>query len=183
MAMGVAFMVRARLGLGPWDVLHQGLSDHTGIPIGTVGVLLGLPVFLLWIPLHQRPGVGTVVNAATLGFIIDITLAVTDDPATLPWRWVWLIAGVLMIGIGASLYIGAGLGPGPRDGLMTGLAARGHSVRVVRTVIEVLVLSTGWLLGGTIGVGTVLFAFGIGPIMHLALPWFDAGPLLNVPGE
>lgn len=163
-------MVASDLGLGPWDVLHQGVSFHTPIPIGTVGILTGLVVLLLWIPLRERFGLGTALNVISIGVVIDVTLIWLDTPSSDAMRWVFVIGGVVMVGVATSYYIGAGLGPGPRDGLMTGLARRGWPIGVVRTGIEVTVLVGGWLLGGTIGVGTVLFAFGIGPIVQATLP-------------
>jgi len=167
---GLALMVASDLGLGPWDVLHQGVSFHTPIPIGTVGILTGLVVLLLWIPLRERFGLGTALNVISIGVVIDVTLIWLDTPSSDAMRWVFVIGGVVMVGVATSYYIGAGLGPGPRDGLMTGLARRGWPIGVVRTGIEVTVLVGGWLLGGTIGVGTVLFAFGIGPIVQATLP-------------
>jgi uncharacterized membrane protein YczE len=165
-----AFMVLGGLGLDPWDVLHQGLARRTGIPIGTWAIIVGAAVLLLWIPLRQRPGAGTLLNVAIIGLVIDAVLAVVPPPQPLPLRWVLLLSGVALNGVATAAYIGAGLGPGPRDGLMTGIAARGHSLRLVRTGIELTVLAVGWLLGGTVGIGTVLYAIGIGPIVHLLLP-------------
>lgn len=169
---GLALMVASDLGLGPWDVFHQGVSFHTPIPIGTVGIITGLAVLLLWFPLRERFGLGTALNVILIGIVIDVTLLwlKTPDPAAL--RWIYVVGGVVMVGVATGFYIGAGLGPGPRDGLMTGLARRGWSVGVVRTGIELSVLALGWLLGGTIGVGTILFAFGIGPIVQVSLPRF-----------
>jgi uncharacterized membrane protein YczE len=167
--LGITLMVRAELGLGPWDVLHQGLSDRTGIPIGSVAILVGLVVLLAWVPLRQRLGVGTVLNVLIIGAVIDLTMLVVHTPSSTALRWVFLVVGVFLFGPGSGFYIGAGLGPGPRDGLMTGIAARGHSVRVVRTGIELSALALGWLLGGTVGVGTLVFAFSIGPNVHFFL--------------
>lgn len=165
-----AMLVLAGLGLDPWDVLHQGLARHTPIPIGTWSILVGALVLLAWIPLRQRPGVGTVGNVVVIGSVIDIVLAVVPVPHAMVLRWMTLMAGVALNGFATACYIGAGLGPGPRDGLMTGVAARGHSIRVVRTAIEVTVLTAGWLLGGTVGIGTLLYAVSIGPMVHLLLP-------------
>lgn len=168
---GIAAMVVADLGLGPWEVLHQGVSFRTGIPIGTVGIITGLLVLLGWIPLRERIGLGTVLNVILIGIVIDLTLWVLPDRfGALPVRWGAMVAGVLMVGIGTGYYIGAGMGPGPRDGLMTGLAKRGLAIGWVRTGIEVTVLVAGWLLGGTVGAGTLAFAFGIGPLIALVLP-------------
>lgn len=172
----LALLVRAELGVAPWDVLHQGLAHQTGLSIGTWVVLAGVLVLLLWVPLRQRPGLGTVSNALLVGVALDATLALLPPlPAGVPLgaHVLVLAAGVALNGLATALYIGARLGPGPRDGLMTGLAARGHPVRVVRTVIEVGVLATGWLLGGTVGLGTVVYALGIGPLAQALLPRFD----------
>ena len=163
-------IVASGLGLGPWDVFHQGLSQRTGISLGWVVVGVGLLLLLLWIPLRQRPGLGTISNAVVVGLMIDVTLAVLSQPGSLAGRVGLLLGGVIVNGIATGLYIGAGLGPGPRDGLMTGLAARGHSVRVVRTAIELTVLAVGWWLGGTVGVGTLLYALAIGPLAHYFIP-------------
>jgi uncharacterized membrane protein YczE len=168
--IGIALMVAADLGLSPWDVLHQGISERIDVPIGTVGILVGVVVVLGWIPLRQRLGVGTILNVLLIGATIDVVLLFLDEPASLPARVLFMVVGALLWGPGSGLYIGAGLGAGPRDGLMTGIARRGHSVRVVRTGIEIAVLALGWLLGGSVGVGTILFAATIGPNVHL---WLD----------
>jgi len=164
--MGIALMVRADLGLAPWDVLHQGVAERTGISIGTVTILTGLVVLLLWVPIRERPGLGTVLNVLVIGLVVDATLALVDAPEAM-WQRIGLLGlGVYLFGPGSGWYIGAGLGPGPRDGLMTGIARRGHSLRVVRTGIELTVLALGALLGGSVGVGTVLFAVAVGPNVH-----------------
>jgi uncharacterized membrane protein YczE len=165
-----AMLVLAGLGLDPWDVLHQGLARTLGLQVGTWAILVGAMVLLAWVPLRQRPGLGTVCNVAVIGLVIDLTLAVVPAPDELGVQVAVLVGGVLLNGVATGAYIGAGLGPGPRDGLSTGIAARGHSLRVVRTVVEVSVLVAGWLLGGTVGVGTVLYALAIGPITHLTIP-------------
>ena len=166
----VALMLRSGLGLDPWDVLHQGLSLRTGLRFGRVVIAVGAIVLLLWIPLKQRPGLGTVSNVVVVGLAADASLSILGHPHALVLRFVFLAGGILANAIATGLYIGAGLGPGPRDGLMTGLAARGHSIRVVRTAIEVSVLTIGWLLGGSVGVGTVLYAVSIGPLAHFFIP-------------
>jgi uncharacterized membrane protein YczE len=177
---GIAAMVIADLGLGPWDVLHQGLSFRTGIPIGTVGIITGFLVLLGWIPLRERIGLGTVLNVILIGIVIDLTLWVLPDRLdALAVRWGVMVAGVLMVGIGTGYYIGAGMGPGPRDGLMTGLANRGLHIGWVRTGIEATVLVAGWLLGGTVGAGTLAFAFGIGPLIVLVLPRLSVSDLAS----
>jgi uncharacterized membrane protein YczE len=176
-----SLLVLARLGLDPWDVFHQGLARHSGLAIGTWSILVGLVVLLLWIPLRQLPGIGTVANVVMIGGTMDIVLSLVHPPNSLLWRIVCLLAGVGLNGVATGAYIGAGLGPGPRDGLMTGLAARGHSIRVVRTGIEIAVLVTGWLLGGTVGVGTVLYAVSIGPLAHVFVPFFSRGRVVATP--
>lgn len=165
-----SMLLLAGLGVDPWDVLHQGLARRTGIPTGTWAIIAGAVVLLLWIPLRQRPGLGTLCNVVVVGAVIDLVLAEVTPPRTLPVQAVLMVSGVVLNGVATGLYIGAGLGPGPRDGLMTGLAARGHSIRLVRTGIELSVLVTGWLLGGTVGLGTVVYALGIGPIAHVTIP-------------
>jgi uncharacterized membrane protein YczE len=171
MGAGIGLMADADLGLGPWDVLHQGLSHHTGLSLGTLNIAVGAVVLLLWVPLRQRPGLGTVLNVLIIGVVVDGTLALLPEPDHLAVRTAAMLAGVVLMGVGSGLYIGAGLGPGPRDGLMTGVAARGHSVRSVRTALEVTVLIMGWALGGTVGVGTVVLAVAIGPLVQASLEW------------
>jgi uncharacterized membrane protein YczE len=166
---GVALMVRADLGLSPWDVLHQGVSEHTGIPIGMVGVITGGVVLLLWVPLRQRPGLATILNFLLIGTFVDLTLLVLPDDPSTPTRWVFLFVGVFLWGPGVAGYLACELGPGPRDGIMTAFVDRGGSLRVVRTTIEVIVLVIGFALGGTVGLGTVLFALTVGPNVH----WFS----------
>jgi uncharacterized membrane protein YczE len=169
-----ALQVRSTLGLDPWDVLHQGISRHAGIAIGTVVIVVGAAVLLLWIPLRQWPGLGTVSNVVLIGVSMNANLDWLPHVHALAWRIADMVGGVLLCGVATGMYIGANFGPGPRDGLMTGLVRRtGRSVRLVRTAIEVTVLAAGWLLGGTVGVGTVLFAASIGPLAQLFLPIFD----------
>jgi uncharacterized membrane protein YczE len=168
--LGIASMVAADLGLGPWDVLHQGISRRTSIPIGTVNILVGMVVLCGWLPLRERPGAGTVLNVIVIGVVIDLTLLVLPTPDSLALRGVMMLAGPVLFGVGSGFYIGAGLGPGPRDGLMTGISRRsGWPVGPVRAGLEVSVLIAGWLLGGTAGIGTVVFALGIGPMVQLSL--------------
>jgi uncharacterized membrane protein YczE len=180
--LGIALQVASTLGNDPWDVFHQGLSRRFGLSIGTWIVIVGVLALLLWIPLRQRPGIGTVSNALLVGVFADVFLAVLPHPSGLPGRWGYLVAAILVGGFATGLYIGAGLSPGPRDGLMTGLAARGHSIRVVRTGIEVTVLGAGWLLGGTVGVGTLLYALAIGPLSHVFIPLLAIKRPAPVPG-
>jgi uncharacterized membrane protein YczE len=165
-----AMLLLAGLGVDPWDVLHQGLSRRLGLGVGTWAIIIGALVLLLWMPLRQRPGFGTASNVLMVGAVIDLVLVLVPAPHILILRWVVLLAGVFLNGLATGAYIGAGLGPGPRDGLMTGLAARGLSIRVVRTCIELSVLLIGWLLGGSVGVGTVVYALAIGPLAHFFIP-------------
>jgi uncharacterized membrane protein YczE len=169
--ISLALMVRAQLGLDPWDVLHEGLANRLPLTFGQVVIVIGALVLLAWIPLRQRLGLGTISNVFVIGFAVDAALAVLPAPGPMAWRIAFLVSGVVLNGVATAAYIGARLGPGPRDGLMTGLVARtGRSVRLVRTSIELSVLATGWLLGGTVGVGTVLYAISIGPLVHVLLP-------------
>ena len=170
---GIGAMIRSDLGLPPWDVFHQGVSFRTPLSIGTATIATSFVVLLGWIPLRERPGVGTLANAVTIGVVVDVFLALVGEPANGWERWGLLLGGLTVVGIGSGLYIGARLGPGPRDGLMTGIAKRGPSIRLARTGVEALVLATGWALGGTVGVGTLVFALGIGPIVQFFLPRFD----------
>lgn len=174
--VSMALFVESRLGVMPWDVLHQGLARHVGGTIGQWSILVGALVLLSWVPLRERPGVGTVSNVVVIGLAIDASLAVLPHPDAMALRIACAAAGLLLNAIATALYIGARLGPGPRDGLMTGLVRRtGTSVRLVRTSIEVVVVVAGWLLGGTLGVATVAYAVGIGPLVQVFLP------LLRVP--
>jgi uncharacterized membrane protein YczE len=170
--IGIALIYAADIGLAPWDVLHEGISHHTGLGIGTVIIIVGFALLLLWIPLRVRPGLGTILNALLIGATVNVVLPHLPEPSTVALQLLELAAGVMAFGIGTALYIGAGLGPGPRDGLMTGIAARGYSLRLVRTGIEIAVLATGWALGGTVGLGTAVFALAIGPIVHHFLGLF-----------
>ena len=176
--VSLALMVRANLGLDPWDVFHQGVSRHLGWSLGTVVDVMGALVLLLWIPLRQRPGLGTISNVFVIGSAVDVALTLLPPVTQLPLRVVLLIGGILLNAAATAAYIGARLGPGPRDGLMTGLVARtGRPVRLVRTLIEVGVLAVGWLLGGSVGIGTVAYALLIGPLVQPLLP------ILTVPSE
>jgi uncharacterized membrane protein YczE len=170
-----AMLVRAGLGLDPWDVLHQGLSRTFGLPIGTWVIIVSCVVLLGWVPLRQRPGVGTVINVVTVGLVMNIILASVGAPHQLWLRALMLVLAIAGQGLATGLYIGAGLGPGPRDGLSVGISRRGHSMRVVRTTIEATVLVTGFVLGGTVGIGTLLYALTIGPMTHRTIPWLTIG--------
>ncbi|WUG36872.1 hypothetical protein OHN74_06540 [Streptomyces sp. NBC_00459] len=168
-----ALLVESGLGLEPWGVLHQGLAELTGLTIGVVSIFVGAVVLLLWIPLRQRPGLGTVSNVFVVGLAMDGTLALVPDAHALGARVPLLVAGIVLNGVATGLYIAASFGPGPRDGLMTGLhRITGRSIRLVRTAIEVAVVATGFALGGTVGIGTVLYAVAIGPLAQLFLRVF-----------
>src|ERR1700727_1192856 len=165
-----SLLLLAGLGGDPWDVLQRGLSRRLGLGVGTWAIIVGVLVLLLWIPLRQKPGFGTLSNVVLVGLVIDVMLAVVPPVHGLPAQMVVMLGGVVLNGIATGAYIGAGLGPGPRDGLMTGLGARGHSIRVVRTSIELPVLALGWWLRGPVGVGTVIYAPGIGPLAPFFIP-------------
>jgi uncharacterized membrane protein YczE len=171
--VSMAMQIRSGLGLNPWDVLHEGIAEHTPLSFGLITAITGVVVLLLWIPLRQLPGIGTVANVLVIAVVVDVALALVPPLDGLVLRIALLVGGVVLNGVATAAYVGARLGPGPRDGLMTGLAARtGRSVRLIRTLIEVVVLGTGWLLGGTVGVGTVLYALAIGPLSQAFLPLF-----------
>lgn len=171
--VSMGMLVRSELGLDPWDVFHYGIAEHLPVSFGTVTIIVGAAVLLLWIPLRQWPGLGTICNVFVIGLATDATLALLDVPKSLVPRAVLLIGGIVLNGLAGALYIGSQFGPGPRDGLMTGLVARtGRSFRLVRTSIEVTVLAVGWLMGGVVGIGTVLYALLIGQVVQLFLPMF-----------
>lgn len=168
-----SLILLAGLGADPWDVLHQGLARRTGLGPGWWTCIVGALVLLLWIPLRQRPGLGTLSNVVVIGLVLEATLALVAEPSEPAARVLFLIAGVVLNGIATGLYIGANFGPGPRDGLMTGLVGRGAgSIRLVRTGLEITVLAAGFALGGTVGIGTVLYAVSIGPLAHVFVPAF-----------
>jgi uncharacterized membrane protein YczE len=171
-SLGTTLSVRAHLGLAPWDVFHQGVSKLTGISLGWIIVLVGAVVLLAWIPLRQRLGVGTIINTALVGTLVKVFLPHVGAPDLIVVRSLMLLGAIASFGIGGGLYIGAALGPGPRDGLMTAITARGHRLWVVRTVLELSVFVVGWALGGNVGVGTALIAFSLGPSVHYALRRF-----------
>ncbi len=170
--VSASMMLLGGLGVDPWDVFHQGLSRRIGLGVGTWALIVSAGVLVLWVPLRQRPGLGTVSNAILVGLTIDAMLAVFHTPHALIWRWLLMLGGVILNGVATGAYIGAGLGPGPRDGLMMGWAARGHQIRIVRTCIELTVFAIGWALGGNVGIGTVIYALAIGPLAHLFVPRF-----------
>jgi uncharacterized membrane protein YczE len=170
-AVSMALLVRSSLGNMPWDVLHQGLAQKLHLSLGTLTVIVGALVLLAWVPLRQRPGFGTVCNVVVIGVVVDAALAVLPTPSGLAVRIAFAVVGIGLNAVGTALYIGARLGPGPRDGLMTGIVARtGWPVRWVRTSIEVAVVLTGWILGGTLGPATVAYALLVGPLVHPLLP-------------
>ncbi len=169
---GIATSLRAELGVAPWDVFHQGLAEVTGLSFGVVVVLVGLAILLAWIPLRQRMGLGTILNTLSIGFIANLGLYLIPQQHRLAVRIPFLLGSIVLFGMGAGLYIGSGLGPGPRDGLMTAITARGHRLWIVRTVLECTVMVIGFALGGHVGVGTVLLALAIGPATHAGLRRF-----------
>jgi uncharacterized membrane protein YczE len=175
--VSLAMEVRAGLGLDPWDVFHQGIAKHTGLSFGTVVIVVGAFVLLAWIPIRQKPGLGTVSNVIVIGLVVDVALDLIPAAGPLGVQFALMFGGVFLNAVAGAAYIGAGFGPGPRDGLMTGLVARtGRSVRLVRTSIEVSVLITGALLGGSVGIATVVYAAGIGPLLHVLMPLFTVRP-------
>jgi uncharacterized membrane protein YczE len=175
--VGIGFMLESGLGVPPWDVLHQGLAAQFGLTVGTWSVIVSFALLLLWIPLRERFGIGTLFNAVVIGVMIDVTAAILPQPGTVALAMPMLALGIFLIGFGSGLYIGANLGPGPRDGLMTAIARRGPSIRVTRWLLEISVLAIGWTMGGTFGAGTVVFALLIGPTVQFFLPrWsIDSG--------
>lgn len=176
MGIGIAALKQSRLGLGPWDVLHDGIATRTGIDLGTVGILVGIPIVALWWPLRQRPGIGTLCNLVLIGVAIRVALE-HSSPAhgALP-RALLLALGLALVALGSGLYLGVELGPGPRDGVMTGLHHRlGWSIRLARTLIELTALAAGIAMGGDAGIGTVLYALGIGPMVQVTMRWFGFG--------
>lgn len=171
-------MLVAGLGVSPWTVFHEGVAEQTGLRIGTIVVFTGIVVLLLWIPLRERIGIGSAANVLTIGPVINIMLGILPEAVDVVWQqWAYMLGGTFLVALGSSLYIGAGLGPGPRDGVMTGLARRGVNIGIARIGIEVTALTLGWLLGGTVGIGTVVFAFGVGPLIGLMLPRLRMEPV------
>jgi uncharacterized membrane protein YczE len=181
--LGITFFIRAQLGLAPWDVFHKGLSEKLDVPIGNVIIGVGVLLLLLWIPLRQRPGLGTILNAIEIGLVVNLTKPIIGEPGNIAGRLGLMVAGLLIVALGSAIYIGAGLGPGPRDGLMLGLSERGISIRLARTCVEITVLIAGVALGGPVGLGTIAFTFGIGPLVQRFLPRFDKRPSVTVEVE
>ena len=180
---GIALILQSNLGAAPWDMLHKGISEHLGIRIGFVLEGVSFIVLLLWIPLRQRPGIGTILNAFEIGFVVDLIGPHLPDTHRLVPRVAMLLVGVLIIALGSGFYIGAGLGTGPRDGLMIGLNAKGISLRLARTAVELAVGIGGVALGVRPGIGTLLFMFGIGPLVQLVLPLLALPPRARLPGR
>lgn len=171
--LSMALLIEGTLGVMPWDVLHQGVARHVPLSFGQVVIAVSVVVLLLWIPIRQAPGLGTIANAVLIGLVVDPALALLPTPDALGGRVGFMLAGLLLNGLATAMYIGAQLGPGPRDGLMTGLARRTEwSIRLVRTLIEVAVVLVGWALGGVLGVATIAYALLIGPLTQAMLPWF-----------
>jgi uncharacterized membrane protein YczE len=168
--VGIGLMLQSRLGVPPWDVLHQGLSRQFGSTVGIWSIIVSVLVLVLWLPLREPYGLGTLLNAVIIGVVLDLTAIIIPAATTTAVGWVMLVSGIVLIGAASGLYIGANLGPGPRDGLMTGIARRGPSIRLTRALIEITVLTIGWLLGGTFGIGTIVFALAIGPLVQFFLP-------------
>ena len=168
--VGIGLMLQSGLGVPPWDVLHQGLSVQFGLTVGLWSIIVSFALLLLWLPLKERFGIGTFLNAVIIGLMIDATAALVPEAEQMVTAGLMLVAGILLVGLASGLYIGANLGPGPRDGLMTGIARRGPSIRLTRSILEIVVLISGWLLGGTFGIGTLAFAFLIGPLVQFFLP-------------
>lgn len=173
--LGISMLIDSELGAAPWDVFHTGVSELTGISVGNIVIITGFALLVLWIPLRERPGLGTLLNAIEIGLVVDLTEPLMPGTDLLVPRVLLMLGGVVVIALGSGFYIGAGLGPGPRDGLMTGLARRrigryGISIRAARTGVEIIVLIVGIVLGGSIGIGTAVFAFGIGPLVQIFLP-------------
>ena len=172
--VSMAMLVRSGLGVGPWDVFHQGLANHVPLSFGQVTIAVGALVLLLWIPLRQRPGLGTLLNVIVIGLAADAGLALIPIAESWLPGAALMLGGVVANGLAGALYVGARLGPGPRDGLWVALTQRtGHSIRLVRTVLEVTVVAVGWLLGGVVGIGTVVYALAIGPLVQLFMPWVE----------
>ena len=171
--VSVALVIRSDLGMFPWDVLHYGLARHLPLSIGAIMILASFFVLLIWIPLRQMPGLGTIANAIWIGVVVDVALRFLPEASALPWQIGMMTVGIVLNGVATAMYIGAQFGPGPRDGLMTGLSrVTGRSIRLARTGIEIAVVTVGWLLGGVVGIGTLLFALSIGPLTQFFLPWF-----------
>ncbi len=186
----LALMLEARLGLGPWDILHQGISIRTDISsqifgknidltsVGMISIIVGAVIMILWLPLKERPGIGTILNVIVIGIMIDVWMFVLPNTNNLIIRFLMILIAPILVALGTILYIGAEMGPGPRDGLMTGLAKRGIPIAVARTSMESIVLIAGFILGGNIGIGTIWFAFSIGPFIQLIIQYKPLSSIL-----
>ncbi|MGH8916255.1 MAG: YczE/YyaS/YitT family protein [Acidimicrobiia bacterium] len=178
--IGIGLMLQSELGVPPWDVLHQGLARRFGLTVGLWSIIVSVVVLLAWLPLREAYGLGTLLNALIIGLVIDMTALVVPTASSTTVAWGMLVAGVLLIGVASGLYIGADLGPGPRDGLMTGIAKRGPSIRLTRAVLEIAALTVGWVLGGRFGLGTIVYALAIGPLVQYFLPRLAVSPRIRV---
>ena len=174
--IGVAFNYMANLGLGPWGVLHDGISKTINITYGQAGILTSLISLLLWIPLKQKPGIATFVDIFWIGTVADLVISLGLEAESITIKWVFVIVGIICIGSGTAIYVGADMGSGPRDGVMVGLESRGIKIGLARNIIEVTALSLGWLLGGTVGLSSVVIALSIGPVVQIVIPYFDLRP-------
>ena len=170
---GVALNFSSKLGLGPWGVFHEGISLNTSLSFGNAIIATGIFVTLLWIPLKQRPGIATLVDIFWIGTVADIVIGLELSAETVFLKWIFVFTGIIFIGSGTAIYVGADMGSGPRDGVMVGLESRGLKIGMARNIIEVTALSLGWLLGGTVGLSSVIIAVSIGPVVQLVIPYFD----------
>jgi len=170
---GVALNFSSNLGLGPWGVFHEGISLNTSLTFGNAIIATGIFVTLLWIPLKQKPGIATLVDIFWIGTVADLVISLDLNAETLVLKWIFVFIGILCIGSGTAIYVGADMGSGPRDGVMVGLESKGLKIGMARNVIEVTALTLGWLLGGTVGLSSVVIAISIGPVVQLVIPYFD----------
>jgi len=170
---GVALNFSSKLGLGPWGVFHEGISLNTSLSFGNAIIATGIFVTLLWIPLKQRPGIATLVDIFWIGTVADIVIGLELSAETVFLKWIFVFTGIIFIGSGTAIYVGADMGSGPRDGVMVGLESRGLKIGMARNIIEVTALSLGWLLGGTVGLSSVIIAVSIGPVVQIVIPYFD----------
>ena len=170
---GVALNFSSQLGLGPWGVFHEGISLNTTLSFGSAIIASGVFVTFLWIPLKQRPGIATFVDIFWIGTVADLVIGLDLDPESLLLKWIFVFIGIICIGSGTAIYVGADMGSGPRDGVMVGLESKGLKIGMARNIIEVTALALGWLLGGTVGLSSVVIAISIGPVVQIVIPYFD----------
>jgi|TARA_B100001094_G_scaffold315555_1_gene355671 uncharacterized membrane protein YczE len=170
---GVALNFSSKLGLGPWGVFHEGISLNTTLSFGSAIIATGVFVTFLWIPLKQRPGIATFVDIFWIGTVADLVIGLDLDPESLLLKWIFVFIGIICIGSGTAIYVGADMGSGPRDGVMVGLESKGLKIGMARNIIEVTALALGWLLGGTVGLSSVVIAISIGPVVQIVIPYFD----------